>query len=242
MRLVGEREMLALQLDDRAIFLRRWRDLLSRQLEATQEATPAQLRCIRDDSDRASVESTGYGFVRRFRLEVHERVLDAWLAPAAGMAGFDRRYLLPQIEESIWQAVQQQPLHLLPAKFESWDALLADAWNEARAVEPWGEHNRLQMHHPLSSALPWLSRWLDMPAEPVGGDSRMPRVQGPGFGPSERLVVAPGREEEAIFHMPGGISGHPLSPFYRAGHRDWVDGRPTRFVEEKTPHRLELRP
>jgi len=239
---VGEAEMLGLQLDDRALFLRRWRDLLLRVLEADEEVTPEVVARIRDDSDRASSVSTGYGLVRRFRLEVHERVLDAWVAPAAGLAGFDRSYLLPQVEESVWQAVNQRPPHLLPQGFLSWDALLADAWSEASGAGLWGERNRLQMRHPLSRALPLLSRWLDMPAESVAGDSRMPRVQGPGFGPSERLVVSPGKEEVAIFHMPGGVSGHPLSPFYRAGHRDWVDGRATRFVAGEIRYRLELRP
>ena len=27
--------------------------------------------------------------------------------------------------------------------------------------------------------------------------------------------------------MPGGQSGHPWSPFYRAGHEAWVRGEPT---------------
>jgi penicillin amidase len=47
------------------------------------------------------------------------------------------------------------------------------------------------------------------------------------FGASERLVVSPGREERGTFHMPCGQSGHPLSPFYRKGHDDWVEGRPS---------------
>jgi penicillin amidase len=60
-----------------------------------------------------------------------------------------------------------------------------------------------------------------MPAVPLpGGWSDIPRIQGPDFGASERLVVSPGREERGTFHMPCGQSGHPLSPFYRKGHDD----------------------
>ena len=70
----------------------------------------------------------------------------------------------------------------------------------------------------------------------------MPRVQAPGFGASERFVVAPGHEDEGIFHMPGGQSGHPLSPFYGAGHDDWEQGRATPFLPGAALHRLTLSP
>ena len=67
--------------------------------------------------------------------------------------------------------------------------------------------------------MPVLSRWLDMPRVPMAGDHDMPHVHAPGFGASERFAVSPGREQQGYFHMPGGQSGHPLSPFYRAGPR-----------------------
>jgi penicillin amidase len=42
--------------------------------------------------------------------------------------------------------------------------------------------------------------------------------------------------------MPGGQSGHPLSPFYRAGHADWVRGRATPFLPGPAAHVLTLEP
>ena len=81
-----------------------------------------------------------------------------------------------------------------------------------------------------------------MPAEPLPGDAMMPRVQGPAFGASQRMVVAPGHEEAGLMHMPGGQSGHPLSPFWGAGHDDWVRGRPTPFLPGPATHTLQLRP
>jgi penicillin amidase len=98
------------------------------------------------------------------------------------------------------------------------------------------------MRHPVSEALPVLARFLDMPAEPLPGDWSVPRVQSPGFGASERFGVAPGREAEGYLHMPGGQSGHPLSPFYRAGHGDWVTGRPAPFLPGPPAHVLTLVP
>ena len=77
--------------------------------------------------------------------------------------------------------------------------------------------------------------FLDMPAEPLPGDWSMPRVQSPDFGASERFGVSPGREAEGYLHMPGGQSGHPLSPFYRAGHADWAEGVRRHSCREPRP-------
>ncbi len=70
----------------------------------------------------------------------------------------------------------------------------------------------------------------------------MPRVQGRSFGASQRMVVSPGHERSGIFHMPGGQSGHPLSPFYLAGHADWAAGRPGPFLPGPATHTLRLVP
>jgi penicillin amidase len=66
----------------------------------------------------------------------------------------------------------------------------------------------------------------------------MPRVAGRKFGQSERLVVSPGHEEQGIFNMPGGQSGHPLSPFFLAGHADWVNGKATPLLPGPDRHML----
>jgi penicillin amidase len=81
-----------------------------------------------------------------------------------------------------------------------------------------------------------------MPAVELPGDNDMPRIQGPTFGASERFAVSPGREAEGIFEMPGGQSGHPLSPFYRAGHEAWARGEPTAFLPGPAVHTLILQP
>jgi penicillin G amidase len=105
----------------------------------------------------------------------------------------------------------------------------------------WGEANRLRIQHPLSMAVPFLSRWFDMPPVSLPGDSNMPRVHDGTLNASERMVVSPGREEEGIFHMPCGQSGHLLSPYYSAGHEAWVKGEPTPFLPGPVEHRLVLR-
>jgi penicillin amidase len=70
----------------------------------------------------------------------------------------------------------------------------------------------------------------------------MPRAQGRHFGASQRFSVAPGDEQNGIMHIPAGQSGHPLSEFYRKGHRDWAEGKPSPFLPGETQHKLLLVP
>lgn len=88
----------------------------------------------------------------------------------------------------------------------------------------WGERNEIRMRHPISIAMPLLSRGYDIPAHPQPGHPDAIRVATPGFGASARLVVSPGREDLAILQTPGGQSGDPSSPHYRDLHGAWRDG------------------
>jgi penicillin amidase len=98
------------------------------------------------------------------------------------------------------------------------------------------------MRHPLSSALPFASHWLDMPAAQISGDSWMPRVQAPKFGASERMVISPGNEAAGLFQMPGGPTDHPFSPVYGAGQDDWVRGKSRPLLPGKAQYVLTLSP
>jgi len=66
------------------------------------------------------------------------------------------------------------------------------------------------------------------------------RAAGPGFGASERLVVSPNHFEDAILHMPGGQSSHPLSPYYRDQQDYWLKGWPLLLTAGKSEHLLLL--
>ena len=69
-----------------------------------------------------------------------------------------------------------------------------------------------------------------------------PRAHSPGTGPSERMVVSPGHEEDGILHMPTGQSAHPLSPYFGAMHRAWVNGDVVPFLPGPAEHTLTLTP
>jgi penicillin amidase len=96
--------------------------------------------------------------------------------------------------------------------------------------------------HPLGSAVPLAGRFVNMPSEPLPGDVYTPRAHSPRTGPSERMAVSPGREHEGVLHMPGGQSGHPLSPHYSDQHRAWVTGDPLPFLPGAPIARLTLTP
>ncbi len=247
-----EADLLAIQLDDRALLMTRWWALLRSLDDGSSPALHALAAAAASWQGRASVDSASYRIVRAWRLAVHARLLEGLLAPAQAAMGEEFRMPdLPQFEGVAWPLVEQRPAHLLPRRFDSWAGLFEDAARDVHdglaAAGPlhersWGERNTAAICHPLAGAIPLGRRLLCMPPDPLPGDSMMPRVQGPAFGASERMVVAPGHEADGILHMPGGQSGHPLSPFWGAGHDDWVHGRPTPFLPGPARYSLVLQP
>ncbi len=249
------RDLLAVQLDDRALFLKPWHELMLAAL--TPAATDgkksrATLRTAAEKWEgRASTEAVSYRLVREFRRAVHERVFTPIFASCReDYADFDRREL--QLEPAARALLREKPMHLLSPEYATWDDLLLAAIDDVSksseqqgfnlATGTWGQRNTAKIRHPFAISYPWLMPWLGLPKDPLPGDDDMPRFQAPSRGASERLVVSPGREEEGIFHMPGGQSAHPLSPFFQAGHSAWVRGEPTPFLPGKTEHTLTLRP
>jgi len=250
------RDMLAIQLDDRALLVERWHKLLLDVLTPEAIANDPRRRELRQLLEttwtgRASVDSVAYRASRAYRNFLVEPVFDT-LVGQAGKPEEERFGPNPQFEGWLWRLVTERPVHLLDPKYKSWDEQLlaaVDAMLDFQmergpnlADRTWGERNTTRIQHPLSQALPWVGRWLDVPGRALPGDENMPRVQGPAQGASERLVVSPGQEEKGFFHMPVGQSGHPMSPYYQAGHRAWENGEPTPFLPGPAEHTLRLVP
>lgn len=250
------RDLLAIQLDDRALFLDRWQKLLLQVLTpevvAAKKSRAELRRLVENWTPRASVDSVGYRLVRTFRRETAEFALGA-IFESCLEENDQFKWRRFHYEQPLWTLLHEKPAHLLDPKFTTWDDLLVaavdatvatteeEAGSLARAT--WGRHNTAHIQHPLGHVLPgWLTAWLNLPADPLAGDDHMPRVQSPDFGASERFVVSPGREAEGLMHLPGGQSGHPLSPYFRAGHDAWVKGEPTPFLPGPAQHTLVLKP
>ncbi len=247
-----ERALFEIQKDSETFFLRRWRDLMLEVLHddairGDLERTDLRL-AIRSWDGVAGPESKGHWPIRLFRGLVAERVYGRLLAPAQGGLGhpvyFEFNY--------------EEPLWLLVSRRDSWTARATGGWeaellevvdqvlDELRAraggahAQTWGDHNRIDMCHPLARFVPALRDWLGVERTPVAGDSFAPNALHRGHGPSERFVVSPGREKDGIMHLPGGQSGHPLSAYFRAGHEAWVRQEATPFLPGERRHQLRL--
>jgi penicillin amidase len=249
-------DLLAVQLDVQAPYLERWHQLFLRVLNPDAVAKNKDRALLRAAAEkwegRASADSVSYRIVAGFRQHVVDRVLPVVFEPCYdAFPEFSFRRF--HYEPALWEMVNQKPAHLLGQDYAGWDELLLAAADDVAkdidkehttiANAAWGRHNAAEIRHPLSHVLPGpLGSWMNMAADPLPGDNNVPRVQSPTSGASERFVVSPGHEAEGIFNMPGGQSGHPLSPFYRAGHAAWVKGEATPFLPGPATHTLMLTP
>ena len=248
-------DMLRIQLDDRAEFLARWQTMLIGLLDANAVANHperAQLKELVTHWDaRASVDSVGYRLVRAFHEQALKSVWQMVLA-ALGIESGEAAAAPSQFEAALWRLVSERPMHMLASNYGDWrefllaqaDAAIADLKTTCPQLAhcTWGSRRPVHIRHPLSRSLPFLSALLDMPQVELPGDHDMPRVQDGPIGASERFAVSPGHEDQGYIHIPGGQSGHPLSPYYRAGFMDWAHGTPVPFLPGASQHRLTLQP
>jgi penicillin amidase len=246
-------DMLAVQLDDRALFLARWRalalELLDAEALAGQPRRAEFKRWVTAWGARASIDSVGYRLVREFRAQTEGTV---WRMTSHGLGIKEDAAPPDQFEQALWDLVSTRPPVKFAAQFGGWRDLLLSQVDATIAglIErcgelarcTWGVHHVVRIRHPLSGAVPYLARLVDMPTLQLPGDHDMPRVQDGAFGASERFSVSPGHEADGYLHIAGGQSGHPLSRYYRAGFSAWAEGKPLPFLPGSVQHRLLLEP
>ncbi|SMF98246.1 penicillin acylase family protein [Burkholderia singularis] len=251
-----ERAAYQVDLDDRARFMSPWRERALRVLDDAALADhPARAEFKRllehGWTGRASVDSVGYTLARGFLFRLYDMLfggLDARLKQLD--AGADYALANPRWPVLVARLLDERPAAWLPGGTSNWRDVQLSAIDKTIAAltvdgaplagATWGARNTLSIAHPFARSVPFFGRWLSAPADQVPGDIHMPRVAGPDFGQSERMVVSPGHEEGGIFNMPGGQSGHPFSPFFLAGHDAWVKGAPQPFLPGAAEHTLRF--
>src|SRR5215207_9155562 len=195
--------------DDRGLLLERWQGLMLQALRARVQTSQyaALLPKVETWGVRAVSDSVGYRLVRTFRTELITAVYDAYttalpaLEPPLKNKRQPRRLPTSQADEPVWRLLSERPAHLVPPGYGGWEAVIEAALSKllsavrseaggALDAFTWGLANRAGIKHPLSEALPGLSLLLDPPDDPQPGDVYQPRVARPGFGASERFVVA----------------------------------------------------
>ncbi|HEX9508669.1 MAG TPA: penicillin acylase family protein, partial [Myxococcales bacterium] len=119
-------QMMQIQLDDRALFLARWREVLLKALTNQAIANHPRRRelkaYVRNWGGRASIESVGYRAVRGFHFFLERQVFGALTTGClAADPNFDFFFAARQREAPLWKLVAERPIHLLSPKFKSWD-------------------------------------------------------------------------------------------------------------------------
>jgi penicillin amidase len=256
---VSEWAMFNLQLDTESEFYVFYQQLALNSLSREAVANQPELAEARDYllawDGRADTGSLGFALLVEFRKQLAESVFAPFLS-ASRQADKNFSYGWSYIDTPLQALLTAKPLQLLPdaTNYRNWgDFILGQLKRSIQQLQTqhpglalmelnWGMHNTVKHPHPFSKALPVLSNLLDMPVEALPGCAFCVRAAGPGFGASERMVVAPGHFEDAILHMPGGQSGHPLSPYYRDQQRYWLKGLPIALAAGKSEHTLLLKP
>jgi len=243
-----------LQLDNRAEFLKPWHGYLLKLLSTQPKRFAKDIQYLRDWQACACPSSVGYTLVRHFRA----RLIDASFAPIE--TGLGKHHLSLSVvkrylEPGMWQLIEERPETWLADGYKNWDDFAIDSYqhsvadllaafsdSEELADLSWGKVNALKIQHPFSKQLPILSSWLDMPEVEAFGDTFMPAVQRSSFGASQRFIVQPGAEDNAIMTIPGGQSGHPLSDYYRAGFDEYAKQEATPLLPGEVLHTIVITP
>ncbi len=245
------------QLDDRALFMASWRERALKALDAAaidKQPARAEFRNLLEQNwtGHASVDSRAYRLARAFLYATYGELFSSLnadlqrLDPRAGYASANPRW--PVV---VARLLDERPAGWLP-EGKTWhdlelaavDLAIRQLTEGGRSLSnaTWGARNTAEIRHPFASFLPVVGNWLSAPPDPLPGDEHMPRVAAYSFGQSERMVVSPGFEQNGIFNMPGGQSGNPLSPYFLAGHSNWVQAAPTPFLPGPTEHTFTLSP
>ncbi|EQD71797.1 peptidase S45 penicillin amidase [mine drainage metagenome] len=254
---ITARDLLSIELDDRARYLAHWQKFLTGLL------TPAMLhghprrialdQVVSHWQACACIGSVGYRLVWKFRKLVFHAVLRPFDRLVRKHDPHFRNPMRAMAEGPVWWLVTHEPPWLLTPREPSWhaflihqvDRLIRAEWHPDSGFrrDTWGRHNRIQIANPIAAGIPVLGPWLlDLPPTEIPGDSNMPRVQTHALGATERLVVDLGDPSRSLFELPGGESGNPASPYYRDEFRAWLLGLPTRLDPGRSRSELLLKP
>ena len=199
-----EKDMLRIQLDDKAVLLEQWQKLLLDTLDEEaieKNAGRRQMRqYVEDWGGHAATDSVGFRAVREFRRKLLAQLCDVLGTPARQLDPDFRLARYERVEGAIWRMVTEQPEHLIDPRFESWDALLLaaadDVTEEATSGDnkladfTWGQYNTTRIQHPLEpgrAAAGRLARHAQRTAQ------RRYREHPPHSGPHARRFAAHGR-------------------------------------------------
>jgi penicillin amidase len=145
----------------------------------------------------------------------------------------------------------------LPKSYKNWDTLLTQAVRDGMKrgkapsdVAQWsyGSWHVVDIEHPLSQFLPFVSRIAGTGEQPLSGDTTTVKQVGRDFGPSQRFTMDWSDVDISTENIVLGESGDPYSPYFRDQWNDYYGG--TTFalpfspeaVAAQTRHSMRLLP
>ena len=207
---------------------------------------------MRSWDGRLTVDSAAASLVTQTRHMVRTMMLE----PKLGKADAET-YEWSESNFAIEEIVMNAVPDWLPPSYKDWDAFLADAVHRAMAeakapadVSKWnyGSWHVIDIEHPLSSFLPYVSRIGGTGAQPLSGDTITVKQVGLAFGPSQRFTMDWSNIDGSTEDIVLGESGNPYSPYFRDQWNDYYNGRTFALpfspaaVAANTQHTLRLLP
>lgn len=253
-----EQEMHQIQLDTRSEFYEFYRQLALSILTPDRLAMNPDLTeidsAIRQWNGHMDPDSHGIALLARWRTDLAKAIFTPLLSRCANTEpGFSYQWrnmetplraLIKQADPTL--APDHQPggwqEFLLKSLVQTSHDLKSRYQTTQLDMLTWQHANTVLIQHPFSRSTPWASPLLDMKPIPGACDSNCLKVLHDRNGASVRLVVSPGHPEDGILEMPGGQSGHPLSPHFRDQQNAWQTGAGPAFQAGKAVHTLKFMP
>ncbi len=184
---------------------------------------------MRNWDGRLAVDSAAASLVTQTRYTLRTMLLEPKLGNDDA-----RNYEWSESNFAIEEIVMNAKPDWLPPNYKDWDAFLADAvrhaMKEAKApsdVSKWnyGSWHVVDIEHPLSNFVPYISRFAGTGEQPLSGDTTTVKQVGRAFGPSQRFTMDWSNIDGSTEDIVLGESGNPYSPYFRDQWDDYYNGR-----------------
>jgi penicillin amidase len=214
---------------------------------------------LRDWNGNVDTDAAAPAIVDAARRELWPLLLNPQLGPNPG--DLAKLYTWGAKDYAEEWLIMHTPSRWLPAKYSTWDDLLAAAVVQGlaeahapRDLAKWryGKANPVDIEHPIfgqSQILQSLIGWpIGTGAQPQSGDHTTVKQVSRIFGPSERFTADLANFDHSTLNLVLGESGNPASPWFMSQWPAWYHGTtlPMPFthaaVDAVTTHTLTLTP
>jgi penicillin amidase len=243
--------MLRIQTDVHSSFDRFVAQRLAYALDhASADATRRDTRRLHQAADllrewdgEVSSDSSAAAIAAAARTEIWPMLISAQVRahdgpnskpPAEDLA---KLYAWGERNSALEQVLQHQPARWLPARFGSWNDLLAVAVEQGlqQANAPgnlsrwhYGSYHPIEIAHPILGSDSLLSVLLGVRTgsgeQSASGGGNTVKQMGPHFGPSERFTADLANPDATHANITTGESGSPASPWYFDQFVPWLHG------------------